>query len=294
MSGTEPSGTQEAYAATPRTIRGQVGGLRHLIPSQFVDEARIAANVLKSKGINVGVAVGAGVVAIGLLGLMLIALVVALIMGLGTVMAPWLAALVVAGGALLLALILAGFAVLRVKSSMPLVPDEAIRGIRHDIGVIKDGSAFDTSTLDQPLSMPKKDSEAPKPEAAEKKPKAPKLTHDELIVRTRERREQIALHRDALGVKLEVPMQVSEKISDATQAAGEGIAKAATQVRHFADTASFKLSEGVESATEKLAEFSNLEGENAKEAVRERWQPLVVMAGSLAMFFVFLRKLFKK
>lgn len=294
MSGTEPTGTQEAYEATPRTIRGQVGGLRHLIPSQFVDEARIAANVLKSKGIRVGVAAGAGIVALALLGLMLIALVVALIMGLGTVMAPWLAALVVAGGALLLALLLVGFAVLRVKSAMPLVPDEAIRGIRHDIGVIKDGSAFDTSTLDQPLSKPKKDAEAAKAEAEAKKPKAPKLTHNELIVRTRERREQIALHRDALGLKLEVPMQMSEKISDATQAAGDGITKAATQVRHFADTASAKLSEGVENATEKLAEFSNVEGENAKEAVRERWQPMLVMAGSLAMFFVFLRKLFKK
>lgn len=294
MSGTEPTDTQEAYAATPQTIRGQVGGLRHLIPSQFVDEARIAANVLKTKGVRVVVALGAGILAIALLGLMLIALVVALIMGLGTVMAPWLAALVVAGGALILALILAGFAVMRVKSSMPLVPDEAIRGIRHDIGVIKDGSAFDTSTLDEPLSKPKQDTDAAKQEAAEKKPKAPKLTHDELIVRTRERREEIALHRDALGVKLEVPMQVSEKISDATQAAGEGITRAATHVRHFADTAGTKLSEGVESATEKIAEFSNLEGENAKEAVRERWQPMLVMSGSLALFFVFLRKLFKK
>lgn len=294
MSGTEPTGTQEPYAPTPRTIRGQVSGLRHLIPSQLADEARIAANVLKSKGIHVGVAAAAGIVAVALLGFMVIALVVALIMGLGTVMAPWLAALVVAAGFLVLALVLAGFAVWRVKSTMPLVPDEAIRGFRHDIGVIKDGSAFDTSTLDEPLAKTKKDSEQEQPVAEEKKPKAPKLTHDELIIRTRERREQIALHRDGLGQKLEVPLQISEKISDATHAAGDGISKAATQVRQFADTASEKLNEGVETATEKLIEFSGLEGENAKEALRERWQPLAIMAGSMTMFFVFLRKLLRK
>ncbi|MFJ6418516.1 phage holin family protein [Paeniglutamicibacter sp. NPDC091659] len=294
MSGTESTGTQQPYLSAPRTIKGQVDGLRHLIPSQLADEARIAANILKSKGIRVGVAAGVGIVAVALLGFMVIALVVALILGLGTVMAPWLAALVVAAGFLVLALVLAGFAVWRVKSTMPLVPDEAIRGFRHDLGVIKDGSGFDVSTLDEPFSVKKTDPEAEEPKTAEKKPKAEKPTHDELIIRTRERREQIALHRDGLGQKLEVPIQVSEKISDATHAAGEGITKAAAQARHFANTASEKLNDGVEAATEKLVAFSGLEGENAKEALRERWQPLAVMAGSMAMFFVLLRKLLRK
>lgn len=294
MSGTDSTGTQESYGSTPRTIRGQVGGLRDLIPRQFADEARIAANILKSKGIHVGVAAGAAIVAVALLAFMVIALVVALIMGLGTIMAPWLAALIVAGGFLVLALILAGFAAWRVKSAMPLVPDEAIRGFRHDIGVLKDGSSFDVSTLDAPLSLKKTDTEHEKAAKAEQKPKAPKLTHDELIIRTRERREQIALHRDGLGQKLEVPLQISEKISDAAQTAGEGITKAAAQARHVADVATGKLQEGVDNATEKLVEFSGLEGENAKEALRERWRPLAIMAGSMAMFFVFLRKLLRK
>ncbi|MGL3806608.1 phage holin family protein [Paeniglutamicibacter sp. R2-26] len=294
MSGTESTGTQGSYSSTPRTIKGQVDGLRHLIPSQLADEARIAATVLKSKGIHVGVAAGAGIVALALLGFMVIALVVALIMGLGTVMAPWLAALVVAAGFLVLALILVGFAVWRVKSTMPLTPDAAIRGFRHDFGVIKDGSSFDVSTLDEPLNKKADDHEADDATSAEKKPKAAKPTLDELIIRTRERREQIALHRDGLGRKLEGPIQVGEKISDATHAAGDGITKAAAQARHFASTATEKLNDGVEAATGKLAEFSGLEGENAKEALRERWQPLAVMAGSMAMFFVFLRKLLRK
>jgi hypothetical protein len=270
-----------------------VSGLSRLIPNQLADEARIAANVLKSKGINIGVAAGAGILALALLGLMVIALVVALVMGIGTVIAPWLAALLVAAGFLVLAVILGLFAFLRVKKAMPLLPEEAIRGFRHDLGVVKDGSAFDVSTLDEPRPSKKKDGQDAE-QAGENEPKAPKPTHNELVIRTRERREEIALHRDGLGQKLEVPLHLGEKISDAGQAAGDAVSKAAGQARHLADTASEKVTEGMERATEKLASLSGLEGENAKEALRERWRPLAIMAGSMAMFAVFLRKLLRK
>lgn len=291
MSGSESTGTQ--YQSTPRTIKGQVGGLSHLIPNQLADEARIAAIVLKSKGISVGISAGAGIVALVLLGLMAIALVVALIMGIGTAVEPWLAALLVAAGFLVLALILAAFAFFNVKKAMPLVPEEAIRGIRHDLGVVKEGSAFDVSTLDEPRPSKTKDEKDAKKDAAHEA-KAEKPTHNELIIRTRERREAIALHRDGLGQKLEVPLHLGEKFSDAGQAAGDAVTKAAGRARHLADTASEKVSEGVERATEKLASLSGLEGENTKEALRERWQPLAIMAGSVTMFFVFLRKLLRK
>ncbi|WP_411732308.1 phage holin family protein [Paeniglutamicibacter sp.] len=291
MSGSESTGTQ--YQSTPRTLKGQVSGLSHLIPNQLADEARIAANVLKSKGINVGIAAGAGIVALALLGLMVIALVVALIMGIGTVIEPWLAALLVAAGFLVLALILAAFAFFKIKKAMPLLPEEAIRGIRHDLGVVKDGSAFDVSTLDEQKPS-KKDAEEDAKKDDDHEAKAEKPTHNELIIRTRERREEIALHRDGLGQKLEVPLHLGEKFSDAGQAAGDAVTKAAGQARHLAGTASGKLSDGVERATGKLASLSGLEGENAKEALRERWRPLAIMAGSVTMFFVFLRKLLRK
>ncbi|MFL4473619.1 phage holin family protein [Paeniglutamicibacter sp. MACA_103] len=291
MSGSESTGTQ--YQSTPRTIKGQVGGLSQLIPNQLADEARIAANVLKSKGISVGIAAGAGIVALALLGLMVIALVVALVMGIGTVIDPWLAALYVAAGFLVLALILAAFAFFKIKKAMPLVPEEAIRGIRHDLGVVKDGSAFDVSTLDEPKPSKKKEEKDAKKEDA-REAKAEKPTHNELIIRTRERREEIALHRDGLGQKLEVPLHLGEKFSDAGQAAGDAVTKAAGKARHLADSASEKLSEGAEKATGKFASLSGLEGENTKDALRERWRPLAIMAGSVTMFFVFLRKLVRK
>jgi hypothetical protein len=293
MSGSESTGTQ--YQSTPHTIKGQVGGLSQLIPSQLADEARIAAIVLKSKGISVGIAAGAGIIALALLALMMISLVVALIMGIGTVIEPWLAALLVAAGFLVLALILAAFAVFKIKKTMPLLPDEAIRGIRHDLGVVKEGSAFDISTLDEPKPSKKKDEQDEKESKKDdREAKAEKPTHNELIIRTRERRDEIALHRDGLGQKLEVPLHLGEKLSDAGQAAGDAVTKAAGQARHLADTASGKLSEGVERATEKFASLSGFEGENSKEALRERWRPLAIMAGSMTMFVVFLRKLLRK
>lgn len=288
MSGSESTGAQ--YPSAPRTLKGQVSGLGRLIPNQLADEARIAANVLKSKGINVGIAAGAGILALLLLSLMVIALVVALIMGIGTVIDPWLAALLVAAGFLVLALILGLFAFLKVKKAMPLVPEEAIRGFRHDLGVVKDGSAFDVSTLDEPKPSKKKEEK----DAKDSEAKAEKPSHNELIIRTRERRAEIALHRDGLGQKIEAPLHFGEKISDAGQAAGDAVTKAAGQARHLADTATDKVTEGVERATEKLASLSGLEGGNAKEALRERWQPLAIMAGSVTMFFVFLRKLLRK
>ncbi|GAA3329051.1 MULTISPECIES: phage holin family protein [Paeniglutamicibacter] len=293
MSGSESTGNQ--YQSTPLTIKGQVSGLSHLIPNQVADEARIAAIVLKSKGIGVGIAAGAGIVALALLAFMIIALVVALIMGIGTVIEPWLAALLVAAGFLVLALILAAFAFFKFKKTMPLLPDEAIRGIRHDLGVVKDGSAFDVSTLDEPKPSKKKDEQDEKEaKKDDHEAKAEKLTHNELIIRTRERREKIALHRDGLGQKLEVPLHLGEKFSGAGQAAGDAVSKAAGQARHLADTASGKFSEGMERATEKVGSLSGFEGENTKEALRERWQPLAIMAGSVTMFFIFLRKLLSK
>lgn len=291
MSGSESTGTQ--YQSTPTTLKGQVSGLSHLIPNQLADEARIAVNVLKSKGISVGIAAGAGIVALALLGFMVIALVVALIMGIGTVIEPWLAALLVAAGFLVLALILAAFAVFKIKKTMPLLPQEAIRGIRHDLGVVKDGSAFDVATLDEQKPS-KKDAAKDAKKDDDHEAKAEKPTHNELIIRTRERREEIALHRDGLGQKLDVPLHLGEKFSDAGQAAGGAVTKAAGQARHLADTASGKLSDGVERATGKFASLSGLEGENATEALRERWRPLAIMAGSVTMFFVFLRKLLRK
>ncbi len=187
----------------------------------------------------------------------------------------------------------AGLARLKGLGATALGLDVADAASAADLSSQIEGSAFDISTLDEPWPSKKKDEQDAK-QSEDSQSKAEKPTHNELLIRTRERREEIALHRDGLGQKLEVPLRLGEKISDAGQAAGDAVSKAAGQARHLADTASEKVSEGVERATDKLASLSGFEGENAKEALRERWRPLAIMAGSMAMFVVFLRKLLRK
>lgn len=278
--------------AAPTTIKGQVSGLGRLVPQQLKDELSLAAIALKSSGIRLGVAAGAGVVAIVFLCFLLISLVVAAIMGLATVMAPWLAALLVGAAFLLLAMVLAGFAYWRVKSSMPLIPEEALRGLRHDAGILREGSSFNEATLDEPREPRHKDEE----QAAAKEAKAavPKPTHDELLKRTRARRHEIALLRDGLGHKLEVPLKVADGFSHAAQSAGTGVTRLAEAARATLAAAGEKFEAGKESATQKLAGASGLSGENAGTALRERWAPLAVMTGSLIAFVVLVRKLFGK
>lgn len=278
--------------AAPATIKGQVSGLGKLVPQQLKDELSLAAIALKASGIRIGVAAGAGIVAIVFLCFLLISLVVAAIMGLSTVMAPWLAALLVGAAFLVLALLLAGFAVWRVKSSMPLIPAEAVRGLRHDVGILREGSSFDEATLDQPRAT-KESAEA---KAAEKAaaPATPKPTHDELLKRTRARRHEIAVLRDGLGHKLEVPLKVADSVSHAAQSAGNGVTRLAETARTTLSLAGEKLEAGKEAATQRLAEASGLTGENAGTALRERWAPLAVMTGSLIAFVVLVRKLFGK
>ncbi|GAA4360284.1 phage holin family protein [Paeniglutamicibacter cryotolerans] len=278
--------------AAPTTIKGQVSGLGRLVPRQLRDELSLALIALKASGIRLGIAAGAAVVAIVFLCFLLISLVVAAIMGLSTVMAPWLAALIVGAAFLLLALALAGFAVWRVKRSMPLVPEEALRGLRHDVGILREGSSFNEATLDEPREPRHKDED--QVAAKEAKAAAPKPTHDELLKRTRARRHEIALLRDGLGYKLEAPRKAAETVSKAAHSAGDGITRMAEAAHTTLVAAGEKLEAGKEAATQKLAEASGLSGENAGTALRERWAPLAVMTGSLIAFVVLVRKLFGK
>ena len=73
----------------------------------------------------------------------MIGLIVAAIMGLATIMPAWLAALLVCGVCLIIAAIGALIGRNKFKKVMPLVPEETIRGLKYDLGIAKEGSAFD-------------------------------------------------------------------------------------------------------------------------------------------------------
>ena len=68
---------------------------------------------------------------------------------------------------LLIALIGGLIGLRKFKKAMPLVPEETIRGLKHDLGIAKEGSDFDAAFLD-PDSPQYKAAKAAKAEAAAK------------------------------------------------------------------------------------------------------------------------------
>jgi hypothetical protein len=88
---------------------------------------------LKALGVGAGVIAGAVLVVLAMLGVLLTAGILAL----SLVMPGWLAALLVAAGLLIIAVILGliGYSIL--KKGIPPVPTESIDSLKHDIRAIK-------------------------------------------------------------------------------------------------------------------------------------------------------------
>ncbi|MGX1161723.1 putative superfamily III holin-X [Arthrobacter sp. SLBN-100] len=282
MSGRHSGRTSQGLriAALPGTLKL----LFRLAPRQLNDEIAFAKIELKRKGVQVGVAAAFLAVAL-IFGLfLLVGLIVAAIMGLAAIMPAWLAALLVSAAFLLIALIGGLIGVNRFKKAMPLLPEETIRGIRYDVGVAKEGSAFNPAVLD-PQSPEAKAAKAAKAEAAakakaEKEAKAaehnkefPQASEPELVHRLSQRRHHISEARDNLGDELDVK----------------------TQARFLLVAAQGKLREGQvlagrgkDLAARRLAALSESTG-----GLDNRWKPLAAFAAAGTMFVVLVRKLLR-
>ena len=120
---------------------------KSLGPSQIKDEIQIAKHELKTKGIAVGKgAAFFGVAAVfGLF--LIIALVAAAILGLGTVMPYWASALIFALIFLIIVAICALVGLKKVKAQLPFKPESAIFGLLFDLGVLKEGTAMSAERL---------------------------------------------------------------------------------------------------------------------------------------------------
>lgn len=247
-----------------------------LVPRQVNDEIALAKLELERKKARLGgVAAFAGV-AVAFMALLVIALVVAAIAGLGTVLPLWLAALIVCGAMLLVIGISAFVAYRKFKTLLPLLPEHATRGIRHDIGIAKLGREFDPATLVKE-ELSREEKKARKAEAAEAKARAiaehaakeaaqgPKASEAELIARTEARREHLLKIREELVAEADV-----KKLSV-----------------HALDAAKDK-------ARETMGQAAAGAAGHAVETVKERWKPLAAFAVSTAAFLVLLRKLMKK
>jgi uncharacterized membrane protein YqjE len=267
-------------AALPGTLKL----LFRLAPRQLNDEIAFAKIELKRKGVQVGVASAFLAVALVFVLFLVVALIVAAIMGLATIMPAWLAALLVSTAFLLIALIGGLIGVSRFKKAMPLLPEETIRGIKHDIGVAREGSAFNPAVLD-PQSPEAKAAKAAKAEAAakakaEKEAKAaehnkefPQASEPELARRLGQRRHHLAEVRDDLGDELDVKTQARFLLAAAQVKMREGQVLAAR---------------GKDLAASRLAGLSESTG-----GLGARWKPLAALAAAGTMLVVLVRKLLR-
>lgn len=282
MSGRHTGRTSQGLriTAVPRTLKL----LFRLAPRQLNDEIAFAKIELKRKGIQVGVAAAFFAVALIFVAFLVVGLIVAAIMGLATIMPAWLAALLVCALFLVIALIGGLIGVRKFKQAMPLVPAETIRGIKHDLGIVKEGSDFNAALLD-PASPEAKAAKAAKDEAAakakaEKEAKAaarkqefPQAAEPELHRRLEQRRRHLAQVRDELDTELDIKPQAMFLLGAAKEKLGEG--KAA--VEH-----------GAAKASQNYADFSG-----SPDGAGLRWKPLAALAASATIFVVLLRRLLR-
>jgi uncharacterized membrane protein YqjE len=291
MSGRHSGGTGGGLriSALPQTLKM----IFKLAPRQLSDEIALAKAEIKRKGSQLGVAGAFFAVALVFVGLLVIGLMVAGIMGLATIMPAWLAALLVCAVCLIIAAIGALIGLNKFKKLMPLVPEETIRGLKYDLGIAKEGSAFDARVLD-PSTEQYKAAKAAKEAAAakakaEKEAKAaaqpdfgPPPTEAELRRRVDLRRTHLTGVRDDLGRELDVKTQAQ-------------VLLAATQAR---------LQDGKEQLSDKIAGFrssarssagpaTSADGQGLADTIKQRWKPLAVLAASGAALAVLVRRLIK-
>lgn len=129
--------TQQQGTPESQTLGALVHQLSQQIPDLVRSEIRLAQAEVTQKGKRAGVGIGMFSVA-GLLAFFAVAtLVTTAILGLATVVDPWLAALIVA------VVLLAGAAVAglagksKVAEAAPPAPEKAVRGIKDDIATVK-------------------------------------------------------------------------------------------------------------------------------------------------------------
>lgn len=296
MSGRHSGGTSGGLriSALPRTLKL----IFKLAPRQLNDEIALAKVEIKRKGIQVGVASAFLAVALIFAAFLAVGLIVAAIMGLATIMPAWLAALLVCGVFLLIALIVGLVGVGKFKKAMPLVPEDTIRGLKYDLGIAKEGSAFDPAVLD-PDSEQYKAAKAAKEEAAakakaEKEAKkaaepdfGPPPTEAELRRRLDQRRTHLTGVRDELNEELDVKTQAQALLAVAQVKLQDGKEQLSGTVAGLRSAAASRAQRTATSAG------AGNDGAGVAGQLGKRWKPLVALTASAAALVYLLRQLIK-
>lgn len=278
------SGSRRVDSAAPRTsLLDLIKVAVRLGPKQVNDEIQLAIGQMKGKGVAAGVAAALIVVGLVFLSFLVVALIVAAVAALSLIFQLWAAALIVAGAFLLIAVIFALIGLLKLKSAMPLMPEDAIRGLRLDLGVAREGTGFDPQSLDRAdAERARKKKEAQQAQSGKSKeagkgqPAKPDYT--ELLRRTALRRDHLASLQDQITQRAS-----RESLSDEVQSTAREVRRRATSGQSSGS--------GSGSGSGGSADAHGPAGQNP---VAARWKPLAVFAGSAAAGAVFLRELVKK
>jgi hypothetical protein len=132
--------------STKKSLGSLLGSLPELISRLVRGEIQLAktelVTKLKEAGVGAGLLVGAA-----LFGFFLLAvLITAGVLGLATVVAPWLAALIVAAVLLVITGVLALLGVKALKKGVPPVPQQAVDSVKADVAALKGTSTKSTTT----------------------------------------------------------------------------------------------------------------------------------------------------
>jgi uncharacterized membrane protein YqjE len=130
--------TNDRTAGDDRSAGQLVQQLSEQTSTLIRQELRLATAELQEKGKHAGVGAGmfggAGVVALYGVG----ALIAAAIIGLGTLVEPWLAAVIVGVALLLVAAIVAAAGKKQVEQATPAKPERTVDSVQRDIKTVKE------------------------------------------------------------------------------------------------------------------------------------------------------------
>lgn len=252
--------------------------LTRLAPKQLKDEVQIAKFEVKEKGIALGKGAAVAAVALIFVLFMAIALVILAYVGLTSLLPRWAAALVLVGIFLLVALIAGLVGVKMIKAQLPFKPQSALFGLLYDLGVLKEGSAMSSARLKseqaQKAEAKQAEKEAEKQakkEKADNEPKAPEPTKEQLIQRTKQRRDHLKTLRDDL-----------ENYSREVQVGARGLVDNAKQ---SAKNAPLTALDGGKKLVANAID---------PEMLQTRWKPFVALVAAVSAFLVFFGKLIRR
>lgn len=129
--------TEERDRRARRPLGSLIADVPALIVKLLKDELENIKRELTKRLASLGVGIGLLVFAALLAFFLLAVLIAAAVLGLSTVFAPWLAALITAGGLLVIIAILALVGISSIKRGLPPVPKEAVDSLKKDVNVVK-------------------------------------------------------------------------------------------------------------------------------------------------------------